>query len=420
MNSLTRFSCLVFVLVAVLRCETGGSSPLESPGILMATIHGSVSNGGSPINDAVVSLSGLGITRTASSGSNGFTFADLPPGIYTLSVVHPGLTCESATAETKAGETVTASIACVEQLDSSHLGTIAGTVTAGGAPIPGALVLVVDHSGARLTGADGAFTFDLAPGAYTVFATAAGTMCESASIMVEVDQTVRADIVCGETGRLQGRLRWPNNASIVDAKVTLSGPISREVRTGSQGFVFDDLPPGDYTVTAATGVGCQSVTATVQGGQVTNIAITCEFFGGSEIAGNWFMSLPRVDDFGEVLYSQEGDCPPLLPAEGALGSIAFDSASGTISIEGLDPDLTFAGSLEADCEDCGHLMTRRFSGTGSAVRADGSAIRSELIGNFSFNPNGRSSLYAGMTRTHLDPGGSSVCTETYWVEGSKR
>lgn len=421
---LMRFACLAFVLAAVMRCESAGSSPLGSPGILMATIKGFVTNGGSPISGAEVSLTGPGITRTASSGTNGFTFADLLPGSYTLTVVFPGLICQPATVETTAGGTVTANVACTGQSGSIELGTITGTVTAGGVPIPGVWIRLTSSGPERrvVADADGAFTLTVPPGAYAMIALAPGTTCESASVEIEADRTVTTDIVCQPAGGIAGRVQWPDGSSILGARVVVSGPVIREaVISAQEEFRFGTLPPGVYTLTASALTACESATATVRVAQVTDVEILCELTG-KEIEGNWLMQLPRESDFGFIEYSQVGDCPPLLPEDNAIRSIEFDSASGTLSIRGLDPALTIAGTLAGcvtvNCEG-GQTVHRGFSGTGSAVRADGSAIRSELTGDFGASSLDYYSFYGSMTRLHRSPAGSLVCTETYLVWGLK-
>jgi hypothetical protein len=390
----------------------------------MATIKGFVTNGGSPISGAEVSLTGPGITRTASSGTNGFTFADLLPGSYTLTVVFPGLICQPATVETTAGGTVTANVACTGQSGSIELGTITGTVTAGGVPIPGVWIRLTSSGPERrvVGDADGAFTLTVPPGAYAMIALAPGTTCESASVEIEADRTVTTDIVCQPAGGIAGRVQWPDGSSILGARVVVSGPVIREaVISAQEEFRFGTLPPGVYTLTASALTACESATATVRVAQVTDVEILCELTG-KEIEGNWLMQLPRESDFGFIEYSQVGDCPPLLPEDNAIRSIEFDSASGTLSIRGLDPALTIAGTLAGcvtvNCEG-GQTVHRGFSGTGSAVRADGSAIRSELTGDFGASSLDYYSFYGSMTRLHRSPAGSLVCTETYLVWGLK-
>jgi hypothetical protein len=422
MMGLLRFACLAIVFAAVLRCESQASNPLDNPEIRMATIHGFVTDGGSPISGAEVSLTGPGLTRTVSSDANGFTFADLPPGSYTLTVVLTGFVCQPATAETVAGGIITANVVCAKQPVANELGTISGTVTAGGAPIPGIWIRVTSPGLERrvVADTDGAFTLTLPPGAYAMIALVPATTCESAIVEVEKDRTVTTDIVCQPAGGIAGRVQWPDGSSILGARVVVIGPVSREaVISAQEEFRFGTLPPGVYTLTASALTACESATATVRVAQVTDVEILCQLTG-KEIEGSWFMYFPRESDFGFIQYSQTGGCPPLLPEDNAIRSIGFDSANGIIAIRGLDPALTIAGTLHTSCENCGgQTISRGFSGTGSAVRAGGAAIRSELTGEFGVSSLSHYYFFGSITRVHRSPADSLVCTETYRVEGVK-
>ena len=304
------------------------------------------------------------------------------------------------------------------------MGTIQGMVTAGGEPISEAAVSFGGPGIVRTTmsGLDGTFRFeDVPPGVYILTAVLVDHACES--VTVAVDQTATADIVCQPVGRLVGSIRFLGGSLISGAQVAVSGPVSRETTGGSGAFVFDKLPPGDYTVAATAGGVCPSVTATIQVAQTTSVEIVCEFFGGRELEGSWFIRFPSSHpDFGDLpFYSQKGECPPPLPLDIVIGSsIAFDPASGgTISIEGLDPDVELAGTLnDGGCEDCVGQVSRHFSGSGSALRADGSSIRSELTASFwwisGYSFGGR------LTRAHRDPGDNLICTEAYAVRGNEQ
>lgn len=423
-----RLACIAFVAAMALRCDTrspvdpdsSGSPPTEAPPIQtqMASIRGTVMAGVSPLRTAV-SITGPGITRTAWSSSvdGAFIFVNLRAGVYTMTTAPPGFTCESATVDVLAGQIGTASIACAQQAP----GTISGTVTAGGSGLSGVMVRVTRAFRpveSAFTDGDGVFTLTVPSGGpYAVTAAPGATTCQSAtSIMVEEDRTVSVDIVCSAAGGIEGVVGWTNGSRIRGVQVTLNGPVSRSLHSSEGGFWFGDLPPGDYTVTAFR--GCQPVTATVQVAHLTSVEILCDLPDFREIAGDFFFYLPREnEDRGYVTYSQVGDCPPPLPEERTRRSITFDPASSRISIVGLDPDLTIVGDLqESDRE-----TQRAFSGTGSAARADGSSIRSELTGAFGFSTFDRGYYYFGgtMARVHRGPGGELVCTETYEVGGSK-
>lgn len=415
-----------------LRCDSGNpvdsdsngnppsGTPNETP---MASIHGNVMVGGSGLRGAHVSLAGAGIARAAISAWDGaFRFADLPPGTYTLTVVLSGFACESASADVQAGHTATPSIVCVDVR-----GTITGTVTAGGTPLPGIAVNLSALSAvARIASTDeaGVFEFAFVPAGddYIVSASPEGTTCESASAPLKANQTVLVEVVCQPTGQLVVWVGTPEGWGIL-ANVTASGPVHREAAVSwNAGRVFDELPPGEYTLTATTWSGtCESVATTVQVARITSVQIVCELdlnVGGDDIAGDWSFYLPREDEFGFPVYVQAGNCPALLPEQGS-GSIRFDSSKDTVSIVWLfDPEFMIVGRFQGF-----DFVEDGFSGTGGAVRADGSSIQSEVTGTFGFFVVDGSVYFwfsGSMTREHRDPGGDLVCTETYTVVGDRR
>lgn len=311
-------------------------------------------------------------------------------------------------------------------VDTDPTGTILGTVTADGSPISGVEVWIGSLpalQASAITDVDGAFIFTLrAGGPYVVqLANDAGsfTTCRPASAMVEANRSVSVHIDCQRIGVMTGEVRWTDGASVSGVQVSLIGPVSRQTQASSQGrFRFSELPPGDYSVTP--NAGCPSVTATIQAGQVTTVEVSCELPTLTEIEGDWIISVHPGSgywDYDERV-AQTGNCPPLLAAEGR-GSIAFDAAANTVSIIGLDPDLTIFGKLDpAICREGG--CTRAFSGTGTAVRPDGSSIQSNLSGSFHFSIlDGGLSFWSTLTREHRLAGGELVCSELYSPGGTK-
>ncbi|MGH7573212.1 MAG: carboxypeptidase regulatory-like domain-containing protein, partial [Gemmatimonadota bacterium] len=149
---------------------------------------------------ARVSLAGPGVTRQSTTGTEGeFAFTRLPAGLYTVSATVAEVGCEPITAELETGETLTTSIDC-SAAQPRTLGTITGTVTAGGAPVGGAQVtLLPAELRSVLTDAAGRFTFsELNPQTFVVLATAPGFSCESKSVNVMGLQTVTVNISCVE------------------------------------------------------------------------------------------------------------------------------------------------------------------------------------------------------------------------------
>ncbi|MGH7572630.1 MAG: carboxypeptidase-like regulatory domain-containing protein [Gemmatimonadota bacterium] len=238
------------------------------------------------------------------------------------------------------------------------------------------------------------------------------------------------DIVCQAAGgilvQVQSSLGNP-----IPALVTARGPVSREATVpledppAEAGARFADLPPGEYVLTATTPFRtCQSVTITVQVARVASAQIVCDG-DPAELAkafsGDWSFSVLLEDDFGSPLYSQVGGCPPLLNGQPVEGSIAIDAGGGTVSIVGLDPEVTIVGDFEGSWPASGR-ETRGFSGSGAAARADGSSIQSEVNGSFGFWDGDAPIFFyldGRMTRKHLDSHGKLVCTERYPVGGDR-
>lgn len=417
-----RLACLGFVLGLALRCDTGtpldpgsdGTPPEERPPdeAPIPSISGTLIVDGSPMRGVRVSVTGTGIVRTTYSWTAGaFSFAGLPPGTYTVTAASDvaGFVCESSSALVQPGRTATASISCADLR-----GTITGIVTAGGAPLSGIRVGLSLRGRTAFTDGQGAFELPLVPaGDYIVTAFPQATICESTSAQLEADQTVFVEVVCRPTGQIWVTVRTHEGLGI-PATVTASGAVRHEGEVSwSTGFLFAELPPGEYVITASDWFGrCEPMTTAVEVARVQTLEIVCDDFGAEDIQGDWFLYLPSsVDDFfGELAYSQVGTCPPLPTFwEQRRVSIAYDPVTQTATLTGLDPDLVIVGGFEEP---------RSFRATGSVVRAGGSSVRSELIGNVSFFE--EFSFFGVLTREHRDAGGSVVCTEGYTVQGGPR
>jgi hypothetical protein len=420
MNRLfSRLAAIVLVTAIVSSCDS--ANPLDPGGIppdgtppdetLLASITGTVMVGGAPHFGARVTLTGMGITLTTTSWTQGtFRFAGLPSGTYTLSAAPgSGFTCEPESAVVHAGQSASAILACVDLR-----GTVTGTLTAGGVPLRGVRIELSALGRTDLTDPEGAFTFPFVPpGDYTVSAFPSGTTCEPSSLPLEANQTVSVDIVCRPVGQISVAARTHEGLA-VPATVTVSGPVRREAQlTWNNRILFEDLPPGEYTLTASDWLGdCRPVTTTLEVARVEILEILCDDFSEADIQGEWFVSLPAEDDFGEVLYSQIGDCPPLLTLwDQRRASIAFDSGRGRIFITGFDPVVTIVGEFPE---------ARSLAGSGTLVRGDGSSIQSHLIGEVGIGDlNGGFGFFGYLSREHRSPnGGSVVCTEIYEVHGN--
>lgn len=405
----------LLALVIGARCSsessglTGGEEPTPTTGTISVTV---ISGGGSPIT-ATATVKLTGPTERTTTGNIGatLTITDLPPGTYTVvATASSFITCQSVSADVHAGQTTTANISCTRTT-----GRVAVTVTSGGSPISGAPVTLTGAGleMTRTTGADGAFTFVVKPGEYTVTAVLHHFTCPVQTVLVELDQTTTAALSCAPktTGTITGTVTAPDFGPIHGATIDLTGPVSRTATAGSldSSFAFDELPPGTYTVTAtAFGWACQSASADVRAAQTTTVQISCTARPpiGSEIEGNW--------GYNRLLRSQTGSCPPPLPATGT-GSMTFSPSDDTIRIVGLDPELAIGGVYDEE--------TGSYTGSGAAVLSDGSTIQSVVTVTFGFDFESFVVFFTDATpssvwtRQHRGPSGNLVCTEIYGAGG---
>lgn len=206
---LLRLVCLVIVVEMGLSCDShGGPFDPDSVGPRTGAIHGTVSIGGSPVDGAQVSLTGPGGIREVITVASGeFAFDNLPAGLYTLAGSLGGVACETESAHIQSGNIVTASIDC-SAAQPRLTTSISGTVDADGEPLGGVQVMIAGlvftgALGTRTVRADtaGRFTFaELTAGTYTVTAAAPGFSCISPAVVIQLGQTITANISCAEDG----------------------------------------------------------------------------------------------------------------------------------------------------------------------------------------------------------------------------
>jgi hypothetical protein len=150
-------------------------------------------------------------------------------------------------------------------------GTLTGAIYTGASTsnrVAGAVVTVEGHS--MTTGADGLYTFSLAPGTYTASVTKAGFGTASVSRAVTSGGTTWGSMEVSPvvaTGTVKGKIYVaPDvNQPIAGAIVTVGG---KSMTTGDDGIYSFELPAGDHTVNAAkAGYSNGAATRTVVAGQ---------------------------------------------------------------------------------------------------------------------------------------------------------
>ncbi len=152
------------------------------------TITGTVTDAGTgaPIAGATVSYSG---GSTSTDGSGAYTLANVAEGSYSVTASATGYASQSRTVTLGPGATATQNFALTRPN-----GAITGTVTsaASGSPIGGATVSY--SGGSTTTNGSGQYTLsNVAPGTYSVSASAAGYSSQSQSVTVGSGQTATAN-----------------------------------------------------------------------------------------------------------------------------------------------------------------------------------------------------------------------------------
>lgn len=198
--------------------------------------------------------------------------------------------------------------------------------------------------------------------------------------------------------------------------VQVTGPASRTTISDSLGhFLFEELPPGTYTVTAAPdrpGWTCSPSSATVSAGATTFVVVGCTRVPPivTEISGRWWFF---YDQYRGPFGAPFRGCPTGLDDawgfDNVEGFVTFHSSSDTVVISGLDPQLAIRGNYE---EESG-----MYEGIGTSVFGDGSSVVSEIWGRFLIDHDVE--FYADWLRRHLDASGSEVCREIYVVEAGR-
>lgn len=239
------------------------------------------------------------------------------------------------------GEGKLNALMAVEQSPRGPVGTLAGTVTnsATSSPIAGARVVVegpVDRVGT--TGANGAFTFPLPVGSYTVTVSAFGFGSHSGSATVTEGATTTHNVALSPvaSGAVTGVVSSASGP-VANATVTINGtPIPPTTSAADGSYSFASVPFGTYTVTATAGgcFGSVTVDLVVDGNETLNITIpqrgdsfgyTCVIEGAGYVEASNVLPLTGDDAATGV------DLPFSFNHYGTSYSRAFVSTNGHIN-----------------------------------------------------------------------------------------
>lgn len=215
---------------------------------------------GTPVPGATVTLTDSdGTERSAVSDSTGaYVIDDVPVGDHSFTVVPPdgyGVLSvpEPLTVPPGSEEPITDQDVVLQQQAS-----VSGAVTAGGAPVPGAVVTITGPGGTASTGtaADGSYSFDLLPpGDYTVtLEVPFGYTADGPSVRevtVGTDDVTGVDFALHRPGSIGGIVTDTAGDPVPGVTITVGGPDgSADVVTGPDGaYYLGQLPAGGYTIT---------------------------------------------------------------------------------------------------------------------------------------------------------------------------
>ncbi|MBB5787017.1 carboxypeptidase regulatory-like domain-containing protein [Jiangella mangrovi] len=205
------------------------------------TIRGTVAGPGGPVA-ATVRIEETGAEATADPGTGAFELTE-PPGSYTVTVAHYGLSTHTETVELAAGATVTIDA----ELTAVETGAVTGTVRdAAGDPLDGvAVTLAGTPLDPVTTDGGGSFGFgDVAAGTYTVEAELTGY----------APLRERITVTAGETADVQLTLTRYEVAVVGDDRGRILA-VLEDLGYAAQATDYADVAarPGDFEVVVANG-----------------------------------------------------------------------------------------------------------------------------------------------------------------------
>lgn len=240
-----------------------------------ATVFGTVTDGTDPIPDATVKLFdslGAPYQHTVTDENGAYTLEGIPAGTYTVAGVKDGyLLSDGAGVVLSSGDTTQVNLVCTQDA-SLALGTIAGVVQTlvnlVQTPLSGAKISLLNAASEVVATTysvdDGEFAFyDLADGAYTLIASAAGYITTAPMAVTILDGSI-ANVVLSMTvdsrtynGTVSGIIRDQNGNAVAGCFVGLFQVTAGQelliatTKTNTDGkYLFGGVTSGEYLVKA--------------------------------------------------------------------------------------------------------------------------------------------------------------------------
>lgn len=240
-----------------------------------ATVFGTVTDGTAPIPDATVKLFDSLVApyqHTVTDENGAYTLEGIPAGTYTVAGVKDGyLLSDGAGVVLSSGDTTQVNLVCTQDA-SLALGTIAGVVQTlvnlVQTPLSGAKISLLNAASEVVATTysvdDGEFAFyDLAEGAYTLIASAAGYITTAPMAVTILDGSI-ANVVLSMTvdsrtynGTVSGIIRDQNGNAVAGCFVGLFQVAAGQelliatTKTNTDGkYLFGGVTSGEYLVKA--------------------------------------------------------------------------------------------------------------------------------------------------------------------------
>jgi hypothetical protein len=261
--------------------EQTGSGSAAVPLVLTAsqtgtaTVH--VTEGGSPVSNATVTVAGSSLTYSTGPDHDDVVVGGLGAGSHNVTVLLPDGQSKTVPATITVGANTNVPVAFAAPT-SPATGTLTVTVSRDGSPLPGATVTLTAQPAAVTTNASGNATFTgLVAGTYAVTASKDGRTVTSNATTTVPSSTVSLDLTVS-TAAVKVTVTDSGSPVRGATVVVQSSTGSASGSTDAAGVVtLGGLPAGSYTVTASTADGRSTsgpTTVTLSTGSTTSTAVT--------------------------------------------------------------------------------------------------------------------------------------------------
>jgi|GEM_PF-5826516 len=364
---------------------------LTRPNVSPASLTGTVTSGGSPVDGASVSAQG----QIAITGTDGkYSFATLIAGSTAIRVTKTGFTTFQQNVTLVSGaNTLNISLA------AAGTASLTGTVSSASGAVSGATVSVQGKT--ATTASDGTYTITgLASGATTVAVSKTGfTTASQTTTLNTGSNTFNVTLIASSSGTttLSGLVTISTGGALAGATVSLQG---KTATTGNDGkYAFSDLVSGPATVSFSK-IGFQ--------GQSKQVTLTA---GSNTLDAALVPTSPRASLSGTVTFNGNGVAGAVVSAQGLS---VVTGSDGTYQFGDLSTGSTTVTTQKDGFQDA-RLTVSLSAGANSLdiplSPSSGTALLSGTV------TNGTSSAVSGVVVTVQGKSATSATDGSYLITG---